>query len=104
MFLVALWAALAMFAQDILMTVLVQAESRNRAWLSGALDSLGWIIGIFTTTISVTAIQGHDLGLKVAVILAVSVANVIGGYTGVMIGRRLVTEGPPPEGGGPSEG
>jgi hypothetical protein len=86
----ALLAAVAMLIQDILGTLLVQAEARNRALLSAALDAVGWGAAIATTTISVSALQGHDLGLKVLVIVAVTAANIVGSWAGVVIGKRFI--------------
>ncbi len=88
----ALAAAAAMLVNDVAAVLLVQAEARNRAGLSAIFDSVMWLAGISTTTISVTALQGHHLGAKALVIIAVTLANVAGCYTGVAIGRRLIKE------------
>ena len=58
------WAAVAMLVQNVLAVFLVQAEARNRALLAGLLDCLMWPAGMVTTTITVTALQGHHAGLK----------------------------------------
>lgn len=87
---IVLLAALAMVAQDVLATILVQAEARNRKVLAGCMDSLQWGFGIATTAISVTALQGHDTGEKVAVVIAVTAANFIGTFVGTAIGERFV--------------
>lgn len=89
---VVILAAIAMFVQDVLATLLVQAEARNKAWLSAILDSLMWGAGIATTTISVTAFQGHSFGHKVAIVMAVTTANVAGSFLGVIIGKRFIKE------------
>lgn len=88
----ALSAAAAMLVQDVTAVLLVQAEARNRAGLSALFDSVMWLAGIATTTISVTALQGHQLSAKAAVLVAVELANVAGCYIGVAIGRRLIKE------------
>lgn len=93
--LIALWAALAMVVVDILGTLLVQAEARDRAHLSAMLDTFGWYASIATTTISVTALQGHSLSLKVAVVIAVSIANYAGSWAGVKIGQRYIKRAVP---------
>ncbi len=93
---IAVWAALAMLAQDILAVLMVQAEARNRASLAGLLDCAQWGAAISTTTISVTALQGHSAPLKTAVVLAVTAANFAGSWAGVQIGRRLITPAAPP--------
>lgn len=87
---VALYAALAMFVQDILGVLLVQAEARNHDHLAGFLDSAGYLCLAATSTIAITALQGHNLGLKVGVLSAVTVANYLGTVTGVRIGRRFI--------------
>lgn len=89
---IALWAALAMVVQDLLAVFLVQAEARNRAMLAGLLDCVCWPAGMITTTITVTALQGHHAGLKAEVIAAVTAANFIGSFVAVSIGKRLIKE------------
>jgi hypothetical protein len=89
---IALLAACSMFTQDVLAVCLVQAEARNRAGLAALLDAVMWGAAITTTSISVTTLQGHSLGHKVAVVAAVSAANLAGSWTGVMVGKRLIRE------------
>ena len=83
-------AALCMFVQDVLAVLLTDAEARNHGWLAGALDSAAWLVAITTTTITVTALQGHDTSLKVLVVVTVSAANLLGARTGVALGKRYV--------------
>lgn len=119
---IALVAALAMLAQDVLGTVMVQAEAASlalpgavrrsdtagtatwiaatvrrylswRMWLAGLMDAAQWGVAITTTTISVTAFAGHDFGRQVAVAVAVSAANVVGTTVGQAAGRRLLGRG-----------
>ena len=85
-----LWAAAAMLAQNVLAVFLVQAEARNRALLAGLLDCLMWPAGMITTTITVTALQGHHAGLKGEVIAAVTLANFVGSSAAVSLGRRFI--------------
>ncbi len=92
MLLTALAAAGAMLLNDVAAVLLVQAEARNRAGLSAIFDSVMWLASIATTTISVTALQGHDLSTKALVLIAVELANVAGCYTGVAIGKRWIRE------------
>ena len=87
-----LYAALAMLVNDVAAVLLVQSEARNRAGLAAIFDSIMWLAAISTTTISVTALQGHHLGAKAMVIAAVTLANIAGCYIGVAIGRRLIKE------------
>lgn len=89
----ALAAAAAMFAQDVLATVMVVAESRGRAHVAASMDTLGWLAQITTVTVSVGTLLGGDLAAKAAVVLAVSAANYGGTYTGVKLGHRLMRDG-----------
>jgi hypothetical protein len=43
-----------------------------------------------TTTITVTALQGHHAGLKTEVIAAVTLANFAGSSAAVKLGRRFI--------------
>ena len=88
--LIALYAALAMAIQDVLAVLMVQAEARNRGLLAGIFDAFCWGAAISTTTISVTALQGHDFSLKVLVIVFVTLANIVGSVIGVWIGKRFI--------------
>lgn len=87
---IAILAAVAMFAQDIIGTLLTMSEAKEKAALSGALDSVGWLVSIFTLTWSVTALQGHSLSEKVWVLALVTVANFTGSYVGVSLGKRFM--------------
>ena len=87
---VAVIAALAMLAQDVLATLLVQAQARNKAHLAGILDVIAWILAITTTSISVTTLSGHNLTAKILVVGFVSVANYAGSVLGVKLGERYV--------------
>lgn len=89
---IALLAALAMFLQDIIAVPLTQAEARNKAHLAGLLDTLGWLVAIATTFISVNTLQGDDIVAKVLVIVLVSCANYFGTLVGTKIGQRYVKE------------
>lgn len=89
---IAVLAAIAMLFQDILGVLMVQAEARNRGLLSGTFDSLQWFAAITTTTISVTALQGHSFGEKVLVIVLVTLANLVGSVIGVQVGKKFIKE------------
>lgn len=84
-----LLAALAMLASDVLAVPLVQAEAEYLAHRAAALDTMGWLVGIATTFLTVAALEGHDTAKKVAVVLSVSVANYVGTYLGVRLGKRF---------------
>jgi hypothetical protein len=90
--LIALAAAVAMFFQDLLAVLMVQAEARNKAVLAGVMDCLQWPAGMLTTAITVTAFQGHDGAKTGLVIAAVTVANFCGTWTAVHFGRRHIKE------------
>lgn len=85
-------AFVSMMIADILSVLLVQAEARNKANLSGILDTLGWVAGMVVTFTTVTALGGHDFTLKVLVVVAVSIANYVGSVIGTNIGKRFVPD------------
>lgn len=89
---VAILAAFAMITQDVFEVLKDQSQARNRAFLAGMFDSLMWFALITTTTISVTALQGHSLHQKILVLVLVTLANFIGQGTGVIIGKRFIHE------------
>ncbi len=86
-------AALAMICQDILATCLVIAEARGHRLVAGLLDAGQWGAGITTTTVSVTALQGHRLSEKVIVVAAMTAANIGGTFAGVWTGQRFIDDG-----------
>lgn len=88
----ALIAAVAMVITDILGVIMVMAEARDRGWLAGWMDTAQWLVGITTTTITVTALQGHNWSEKIAVVVLVSAANLFGTKLGQLIGHRFVTD------------
>lgn len=85
-------AAVAMYVQDVLATIMVVAESRGRAHLAASMDTVGWLATITTTTVSVDALLTGSLESKFTVIAAVSIANYWGTYTGTKLGHRLMPE------------
>lgn len=88
--LIVLLAAIAMVATDVLGTIMVVSEARGRGWIAGWCDTAGWLVSITTTTISVSSLTGHDTARKVAVVLAVSAANLFGTRLGQYLGNRFV--------------
>lgn len=88
--LVALIAALCMVVSDVLATIMVMAEAKERGWLAGFLDMGGWYVSVTTTSISVTTLSGHDTADKVYVLLFVGLANVLGTKLGQLTGSRLL--------------
>lgn len=85
-----IYAGICMVFQDILGTLMVQAEARNHGWLAGSMDSIMWLFQIATVTITVTALQGKDTKKKVFTILCVTAGNLVGSEIGVLIGQRLI--------------
>lgn len=86
----ALIAAVAMVATDVVGVIQVQAEAAQRGWLAGMCDAVGWGVGIATTTISVTALQGHSFHEKLLVVAFVTIANVLGTKLGQVTGKKLL--------------
>src|SRR5665213_1257978 len=89
--LVAILAALTMVCTDVLGVIMVMAEANERGWLAGNMDALQWFVGIITTTISVTVLQGHSFDEKIWVVILVTIANVLGTKLGQIIGSKLMT-------------
>ncbi len=87
-------AAVSMLVADVLSVLLVQAEARNKAVLSGVLDTIGWGAGVVVTLSTINALNGHNEALMVGVVAAVTVANFAGSWGGVRLGKRFVREDP----------
>jgi hypothetical protein len=87
---IALLAAIAMVASDVLATIMVQAEAANLGWLAGFCDTAGWYVAIATTTISVTSLSGHDTARKIWVLGLVGAANLFGTKLGQVTGKRVL--------------
>ena len=85
-------AAIAMVADDILATLLVMAEARDRAVLAGILDSIMWLFSMVVTFTTITVLQGHHLDTKVLAVCAITLANFTGSMAGVQIGKRLIKQ------------
>ncbi len=88
----ALLAAVTMLCTDVIGTVMVIAEARNRERLAGWCDSAQWLVGITTTFITIDALNGHSLSEKVWVVVLVSAANLFGTKLGACIGHRWVKD------------
>ena len=85
-------ATVAMVFTDVLGTIMVMAEARNRGWLAGWCDTAQWLVGITTTAITVTILQGHSFMEKVLIILFVSAANLFGTKMGQVVGTKYVKD------------
>jgi hypothetical protein len=103
----AIIAAVAMLFQDLLGTLMVQAEASSltlperrtwrdyigggwRAWGAALMDQSQWMVWAASTTIVVSAFSGHNFDTKVLVFLFVSMANIIGTRTGQELGIWLL--------------
>jgi hypothetical protein len=78
--------------QDVLATVMVVAESRDRAHLTACMDTTGWLAQISYTAISFGTLLDGTPAAQVAIIAAVSAANYAGTYAGTRIGHRLTRQ------------
>lgn len=88
---IAFWAALAMIAQDLLLTWMVQAEARNKWVLAGLLDCLGFLAQVATFGVSIDAIVKHGLTRETWIILgALTIANFIGTGLGTLLGSKWI--------------
>lgn len=90
--LIAFAAAFAMLCTDSIGTMLVMAQARGRGRLAGLLDSVGWLFAISTTFLTVDTLAGHDMVRKIAVVLAVTVANYFGTELGEWLGTKYVKD------------
>jgi len=95
---IALIAAACMALTDVLGTILVMAEAANRGWLAGWADTAGWYVSIVTTTISVTALSGHNTTTKIEVLVLVGAANLFGTKLGTVTGHWILTRKQKPDG------
>lgn len=87
---VALIAGVCMFIEDIVYTIMVQAEAADRGWLAGWMDTIGWLFGVQSTSISVAAVNGHSLVKHIVVLFVVSAANLFGTKLGQVMGTRTL--------------
>lgn len=83
-------AVVSMLLQDVVSTLLVQAEARDKPALSGILDVFMWILGMTCTTVIVKIFLTGSIWATLEAGAAVSVANFVGTYAGVRIGRRFI--------------
>lgn len=85
-----LWAAVAMFVQDVLAVCMVQAEAGRNKPQMAALDAVQWLCGLVTNHYSLNAVNGHNRTLEVLVILCVTAANIVGSWSGGWIAERVI--------------
>lgn len=85
-------AAGAMLITDIAGAAMVLLESRERGWLAGMCDGVGWLVSITCTKI---AVKSHGVG-EYEVLVLVTCANVVGTKLGVLTGKWLLLRFPAP--------
>lgn len=88
--LLAFAAAGAMLITDIAGAAMVLLESRERGWLAGVCDGIGWLVSITCTKI---AVRSHGVG-EAEVLALVTCANVVGTRLGVATGKLLLRRFP----------
>ena len=79
----------AMFAQDIVAVVMVQAEGDERAKLAGACDVLQDACQLASLAAIGDGIAAGNLALTVAAVAARLAADYCGTWTGVRVGARI---------------
>ena len=90
--LIALFAAVCMIIQDSLSVIKYQAAARNRGIIAASADVVIWIFSITCTTIAAFTLHGHNLGAKIAVVVAISCANITGNLLGTYLGKRFIKD------------
>ncbi len=77
-----------LFVYNVAVTLLTQAESRNRTLVATAIAGPLGVVSLGITAVVVTALQGHN-GTQIALVyLAVLVGNSAGTYVGASVGKR----------------
>lgn len=84
-------AAAAMVAQDILLTLMVQAQTRHHWVLAGLLDSVGFLTQVVTYGVSIDVVIKNGLNSRsLWVLAALTAANFIGTGMGTLLGDRWI--------------
>lgn len=91
---IALLAAVAAFFQNIVAVAMTQAEARNRAHLGAVSEVVMYLLGVWTTNWALKDLNSHNLGIQLAVMGFVSIANYWGSYTGTRLGQRFIKSAP----------
>ena len=87
----ALYAAVAMIGQDLVLTFMVQAQNRGRWVIAGLMDSIGFILQVVTYGVSIDAIVKHGLNAEtVRILVALTAANFIGTGLGTKLGDKWI--------------
>lgn len=89
--LLCLLAAGAMIAQDIMLTLMVQAQTRHHWALAGLLDSVGFLTQVVTYGVSIDVVIKNGLDARsLWVLAALTAANFIGTGLGTILGDRWI--------------
>jgi len=92
--LLAVAAYVSMFAQDVLGTIMVRAESAGHAHRAASMDTaqdVCWLASFYA--IGDSLFTGHPLPVVVAIIAARLCADYSGTYTGVRLGKWIDRRG-----------
>lgn len=88
---VALLAFAAMCVQNLLVTVMVVFESHFNAIGSGLIEMVYWVAAMTTSVLALGSIFEHGVWHKRSLVIAgaVSAANFVGTFGGVIVGAAL---------------
>jgi len=92
MIIVALLTLACFLVSNIASTLMVQAESRNRAVMSGVFEALYALFWIVAAKYSVNTLNGHDTTNTIVELVALVAGNFLGAWVGVTIGKKFVTD------------
>ena len=81
----------AMCLNDLAYTVMVVFESRLTPWVSGLFDVVGWIFALICSSLAIESIisNGWRTARSLALVAAVSIANLTGTVAGVYVAIAL---------------
>ena len=86
-----LLAGLAMIAQDLLLTWMVQGEARDKWVLAGRVDCVGFLAQITTYGVSIDSIIKYGLtGRTLWVLGALTIANFVCTGLGTLLGSKWI--------------
>jgi hypothetical protein len=79
----------AMVSEDILYTIMTQAQNRHRPYLAGLMDTLGYLAQFVVFGVGIESLIKNGLTGRTILILAVlSAANFVGTALGTLLGDR----------------
>lgn len=77
-----------MLIQDIFEALKIQAIAHNRGWTAGFCDAIMWLMLYFSMDTAITS-NGKT---RIAIIILITIANVVGQQLGVITGKRLIKD------------